>query len=137
RDLHGRGREDALEALPAVVGDVADAAEAAADDDEVAELQLAVLHDDVGDWAPALFHACFEDGAAGLAAEVGLEFEHLALEVEDLEERVDALPGVSAGLDDLDVAAPRDGVDALLGELAVGPLDAFLRDVGLVDLVER
>jgi hypothetical protein len=67
-----------LELLPAVVGDVADAPEGAPAHHEVAQLQAAVLDQDVGHIAAALFGTRLDDRAAGPGpVEVGLQVQHL------------------------------------------------------------
>lgn len=136
-DLHrhrGRGLADAL---AAVVGDVADATEAAAGDDVVTDLELALLDEDVGDGAAALFGAGLDDRAAGGAAEVGLELEELGLVVQGLEQFLDAHAGGGGCLDDFDVAAPFHGVQIVLGQASQDLLHLGLGGVGAIDLVER
>jgi hypothetical protein len=50
----GMGGVDFLDAIAAIVGDVADATERATRDDEVADLELALLDEQVRDGAAAL-----------------------------------------------------------------------------------
>ncbi len=72
RDLHRHRGQRFLEAVAPVVGDVAHAPERAASDDERADLELAVLHEDVRHRASTFDLARLDDGAAGVTAEVGL-----------------------------------------------------------------
>src|SRR5690606_29228388 len=117
-DLHGGGGVRGLDALAAVAGDVADAAEGAARDDEVSDGELAVLDEHARGGAAAFLHARLDDDALRRAAEVGLEVEQLGAVVERFEEVLDALAGVGRGADDFGVAAPFGGVEPALGELA-------------------
>ncbi len=120
--------------LAAVVEEAADAAEAGAGQTDIADLQRAILHQHGGDRAEAFVHLAFDDGAARRGGRVGLEFHDLALEIEDFDQFRNALAGGGAGADDFGVAAPFDGVEAFLGELAEHHVRV---GIGAVDLVHR
>ena len=127
-----------LDRASLVVEDGADAAEAVAADDHVADAEGSVLDQDGGQHAPALGERRLQAGAGRRPGRVGLELVQLGDRLERGQQLGDALAGRRRGLDDLGVAAPLDGVQPLLRQLAVDLVDVRRRvDVGQVDLVER
>ncbi len=105
----------------------------AAADDHVAAPQRSGLHQDGGHRAAALVQAGFHDGPAGGAVHRRLEFQHLGLQQDGVEQVVDALAGLGGHLDQHGVAAPGLGQDIVLGELLHDPVRV---GVGLVHLID-
>jgi hypothetical protein len=93
RDLHGHGRVGLLDAaFPRSSVMSRTRPNAAPHDDEVADLELALLDEHVRDRAAALLHPASMTVPRSRAAEVGLELQHLRLIVQDLQQFLDALP---------------------------------------------
>src|SRR5271165_6391134 len=96
---------------------------AVAADEDVADVQGSVLDQDRRDDSTALGERCLQAGSARGAAGVGLELVQVGNRLERGQHVGEPLPGHSRGLDNLDVAAPLDGMQALLREFAVNLVD--------------
>ena len=133
-DLDRRRRAGLGDRAALVVEQGADAAEAVAADDHVADLEGAVLDQHGGDDAPALGDRRLQAGPGGRPRGVGLQLVPSSATIPSVSSR-SAMPlaGQGRGLDDRRVAAVFLGDQALLRELAVDLVEV---DVGQVDLVQ-
>ena len=127
-------RPGLLHALALVVEERAHPAPLLADDEDVAALQRALLHQHRRHRAAADVELGLDHRALGLAVGVGLEVEHLGLQRDVLEQRVEPLAGQRRDLDVEHLAA-----HLLDHHLVVEELGAHPVRVGavLVDLVDR
>jgi hypothetical protein len=81
-----------LDTLPLVVLHRADPTPLGLANDDVADLERALLHEHRRDRAPPLAEACFDDHAAGPQAGIGSQLEHFGLQCEHLEQFVEPMP---------------------------------------------
>src|SRR3954447_10403837 len=133
-DLDGHAGPRLAHAVPTEVVHRAHAAPVGAGDDRVAALQRAAGDEDGGDGAAARVELGLDDRARCVGLRVRPELFHLGHDEDRLEQLVEALVGLGRHVDELGVAAPVDGLEALAGHLA-----AHAVRVGalLVDLVHR
>src|SRR3954447_22728815 len=133
-DLDGHAGPRLAHAVPTEVVHRAHAAPVGAGDDRVAALQRAAGDEDGGDGAAARIELGLDDRARGVGLRVRPELFHLGHDEDRLEQLVEALVGLGRHVDELGVAAPVDGLEALAGHLAA---DAVRVRALLVDLVHR
>ena len=133
-DLNRRGRACLGDALSLVVDHRTHAAHAGAGDNNVAEMQRTVLHQNRHDRAAALVKTRLDDRALGGAVGIGAKLKHFRLQDKVFEQVVD--PGAGLGGDRADdrVAAPLLTDDVILGQLL---LDAVGVGADLIHLVDR
>ena len=133
---HDDGRRRARERnrLAGLVEHRADAAVLLAREQDVADLQLALVDQDGRDGAAAALEARLEHDAGGRTGVGGLEVEQLGLQQQRIEQLVDALPRQRRNADEQRLAAPLLGDQLVLREL---PANAIEIAAGLVDLVDR
>ena len=105
-----------------------------ADDEEIADVQRAVLHQHRRHRTAALVHARFEHGAAGRRVRIGLQLAQIADEQNHFEQARQILFRLRRDFHHHRVAAPLFGHQPAVGEL---PLHAFGLGVRLIDLVDR
>ncbi len=134
QDDHGRAWPGFLDGLALVVEHRLDAPPGVADDDGVAALEGAVLHQQRGGDAAEAVQFGLDDGADAFTLGVGLELFQLGHQQDVLQQVVDAHVVERADGHDNRVAAPLFGLQAFLGEFFHHALRV---GVGLVDLVER
>ena len=119
--------------LAAIVEHGADFAVGVADDEIVAGVEGAVLHEDGGDGAAAAIELGFEDDAAGGAAGSGFELLEIGREADHFEEEIEIGFLFGGDVDEDGFAAPLFGHEAVIGELL---FDAIGHGVGLIDFVD-
>ena len=110
------------------------AAEHLACQHHVAAAQGAGLHQQRGDRALALVQTRFDDDALGGAVGGCLQFQHFGLQQDGIEQAVDIGVGLGRHFDELGIAAPFFGGDALRDQFLA---DALGVGIGFVDLVHR
>ena len=120
--------------MPCVVLERADPAECLADDDDVADLEGAGLHDRGRDRTAALVELGLDDRADRIALGVGLELLEVGDQQDHLDQLVEPDPGLGRDRHERHVAAVLLDDDARLGQLGLDPVRVR---IGLVDLVER
>ncbi len=132
-DFDGSGGRSFGEGLAAIVEHGADFAVGVADDEIVAGVEGAVLHEDGGDGAAAAIELGFEDDAAGGAAGSGFELLEIGGEADHFEEEIEIGFLFGGDVDEDGFAAPLFGDEAAIGELL---FDAIGQGVGLIDFVD-
>ena len=132
--LDRQRRRRFLDLSPGIGDQRADAAPFGAGDDDVAGAQGAALDEHGRDRAAAAVELGLDHRALGDAVGVGLEVEHLGLQRDRLEQRVETLAGLGRDLDLQRLAAERLDLDLVLQQLGADPVRIR---VGLVDLVDR
>ena len=98
-----------------------DAAVRRAADDDVADVERALLDEELGDHAASFVQLGFQAGAEGRAIGIGLVLVQFGHGQQRVEQFVDALAGDGAGLDHLGVAAPLAGQQVVGGQLLRRP----------------
>src|SRR5271165_1039935 len=136
-DLDRGGWSGLLDRDAPIVEEGANPPIAVAAEEDVTYAQGSVLDQDCRDDTTALGERGLQAGSAGGTAGVGLELVQLGNRLERGQQVGDSLTGHRRSLDDLNIAAPLDGMKALLRELAVNLVDIGRRvGVGQIDLVQ-
>ena len=107
-----------LDLFALVVDERAHFTERSADHDDVADAQRAVLHEHGRDGAAAAVERRFDHDAGRAAVLVGLEIANVGFEQHGIEQTLDAVAGLRGDRNHFDVAAPIDGLQALLRRVA-------------------
>ncbi len=123
-----------LHLLAAIVEQRTDLAVRAADDDDVADAQRAVLHEHGRDRAASAIERRFDDDGGRATILVRLEIENVGFEQHGFEQLIDARAVARGNRNHFDFAAPIDGLQTLFGQLR---LDLIRVGVAFVDLVDR
>ena len=130
----GNRRAGFLHLAAVVVDQRADLAAGRARDEHVADAERAALDQHGRERAAALVELGFDHRAFGGAVGIGLEFEHLGLQLDRLEQLVEVGLLGRRDFDVLDVAAHVLDDDLVLQQLLA---DLLRLGFGLIDLVDR
>ena len=128
-----RGRPSFIHRLAAVIEHRAHLAEDLADDEGIAEVQSALLHEHGGDCAAATIQFCFENHAGCEARSAGAQIQNVRSQQNRFEQRLEVLAFLRGHFDHFRFAAPRNGIKALLRQFLTHAIGIR---VGLVDLVD-
>ncbi len=133
QDLDGVGGTGLGDGVALGVEHGADAAVGKAGDQRIAHVQGTAGHEHRGNRAAALVELSLEDVARSERIGVGLEFEHVGLEQDGLEQVVDTDLLLGGDVDEHVLSAPLLGDDAVLGELLAHAVGVGTRLIDLVD----
>jgi hypothetical protein len=132
-DLHRTGRGGLVDLLPVLVEHGADLAVGGARHEDVPALERAALDQDRGDGATSLVEVGLDHATAGVLVRVRLQLEQVGLQEHDLEQLVQADPGLGGHLDHRHVTTEVLGDDVVLGQLRLHPVRVGGVEVDLVD----
>ena len=132
-DFDRRGRRGLFDRAAMIVEKRAHFAVDGADDEDVAGVQGAVLHQNGGHRAAAAIDAGFENRAAGRRAWIGAKLAQIGNEQDHLEQLIEIFLFARGDFDHDGIAAPFFRHQAAIGKL---PLDAFGLGFRLIDLVD-